>query len=126
MLNWGVEKIDERPVCGFEASAYQAKAPGKTLNAPGDKDASGKQVTLEDCQYWLVEAAGYLVQDRLFGPEVATYLHVIEHGFAGEVASVGKDIQNINDPRVKVEAHVAGFVQGGAFAEYLVIDHDLT
>ncbi|KAK1671886.1 hypothetical protein BDP55DRAFT_285122 [Colletotrichum godetiae] len=78
MLNWGVEKIDERPVCGFEASAYQAKAPGKTLNAPGDKDASGKQVTLENCQYWLVEAAGYLVQDRLFGPEVATYLHAIE------------------------------------------------
>ncbi|KAK1623373.1 hypothetical protein BDP81DRAFT_475659 [Colletotrichum phormii] len=89
MLNWGVEKIVKRPVCGFEASAYQAKAPGKTLNAADDKaghprclfanisiipampsecftnrddkDASGKKVTLEDCQTWLVEAAGYLV-----------------------------------------------------------------
>ncbi|KAK1671887.1 chaperonin 10-like protein [Colletotrichum godetiae] len=60
---------------------------------------------------------------------VAQEYCVIGSGFAGEVASVGKDIQNINDPRVKVGAHVAGFVQGacsvnnrpGAFAEYLNI-----
>lgn len=37
MLNWGVEKIDERPVCGFEACAYKPKAPGRTLNAVADK-----------------------------------------------------------------------------------------
>lgn len=37
MLNWGVEEIDERPVCGFEASVYKAKAPGKTLNVAEDK-----------------------------------------------------------------------------------------
>ncbi|KAL0765669.1 hypothetical protein CaCOL14_011893 [Colletotrichum acutatum] len=61
MLNRGVEEIDERPVCGFEATAYKAKAPGKTWNAAKDKDTSGKKVTVKDCQAWLVEAAGYLV-----------------------------------------------------------------
>ncbi|KXH37613.1 hypothetical protein CSAL01_05806 [Colletotrichum salicis] len=53
-------------------------------------------------------------------PIAAQEYRVIGSDFAGEVASVG--------------AHVAGFVQGarsvnyrpGAFAEYLVIDHDLT
>ncbi|KAI3551344.1 hypothetical protein CSPX01_01261 [Colletotrichum filicis] len=57
MLNWGVEESDERPVCGFEAS---------------------KKVTLKDCQTWLVEAADYLVEDRMFNPEVAVYLHAIK------------------------------------------------
>lgn len=42
------------------------------------KGTSGKKVTLEDCQTWLVEAAGYLVEDRMFSPEVAVYLHVIK------------------------------------------------
>ncbi|KAF4781494.1 hypothetical protein HER10_EVM0012717 [Colletotrichum scovillei] len=78
MLNWGVEEIDERPVCGFEASAYKAKAPEKTLNAAEDKDSSGKKVILKDCQTWLVEAAGYLVEDRMFSPEVSIYLHAIK------------------------------------------------
>ncbi|KAK1470787.1 hypothetical protein CCUS01_00902, partial [Colletotrichum cuscutae] len=102
MLNWGVEEIDSRPVCAFEACAYKAKAPGKTLNAAEDKvvrgafmqtsasampseyltnrsfkDTSGKKVTLKDCQTWLVDAADCLVEDRMFSSEVAVYLHAI-------------------------------------------------
>ncbi|KAK1623372.1 chaperonin 10-like protein [Colletotrichum phormii] len=69
-----------------------------------------------------------------YNPIAAQEYRVIGSDFAGEVASIGKDIQNIDDPRLKVGAHVAGFVQGacsvncrpGALAEYLVIDHDLT
>ncbi|KAK1470788.1 hypothetical protein CCUS01_00903 [Colletotrichum cuscutae] len=67
-------------------------------------------------------------------PIAAQEYRVIGSDFAGEVASVGTDIQNIDDPRVKIGTHVAGFVQGacsvnyrpGAFAEYVVIDYDLT
>ncbi|EXF85360.1 hypothetical protein CFIO01_02574 [Colletotrichum fioriniae PJ7] len=67
-------------------------------------------------------------------PIAAQEYRVVGSDFAGEVASVGTDIQNIDDPRIKIGAHVAGFVQGacsvnyrpGAFAEYVVIDHDLT
>jgi copper oxidase (laccase) domain-containing protein len=32
MLNNGVHKIDNRPVCAFEASAYKVQPPGKSLN----------------------------------------------------------------------------------------------
>ncbi|KAK0376585.1 hypothetical protein CLIM01_06064 [Colletotrichum limetticola] len=80
MLNWGVEEIDSRPVRAFEACAYKAKAPGKTLNAAEDnsfKDTLGKKVTLKDCQTWLVDAADCLVEDRMFSSEVAVYLHAI-------------------------------------------------
>ncbi|KAF2014361.1 GroES-like protein [Aaosphaeria arxii CBS 175.79] len=59
---------------------------------------------------------------------------VVGSDFAGEVAQVGKDLDGIDDPRVKIGARVAGFLQGansvnerpGAFAEYLVVDFDLT
>ncbi|KAG7045152.1 GroES-like protein [Colletotrichum scovillei] len=69
-----------------------------------------------------------------YKPIAAQEYRVIGSDFAGEVASVGKDIRDIDDPRVKVGARVAGFVQGacsvnyrpGAFAEYVVIDYDLT
>lgn len=33
--NYGKHEIDDKPVCGFEASAQKAKAPGETLNAVG-------------------------------------------------------------------------------------------
>ncbi|KXH25657.1 hypothetical protein CNYM01_07202 [Colletotrichum nymphaeae SA-01] len=69
-----------------------------------------------------------------YKPIAAQEYRVIGSDFAGEVASIGKDIRDIDDPRVKVGARVAGFVQGacsvnyrpGAFAEYVVIDYDLT
>ncbi|KAK1523897.1 uncharacterized protein CCOS01_08984 [Colletotrichum costaricense] len=140
MLNWGVEEIDERPVCGFEASAYKAKAPGKTLNAVEDKDQS---VAVQDIPapepgpreiLVRVRAVALNHVDALYTnkPIAAQEYRVVGSDFAGEVASVGTDIQNIDDPRVKIGTHVAGFVQGGQlnnpgpFAEYVVIDYDLT
>ena len=36
MFNNGKRKVDDTPVCGFEASAYKVKAPEKTLNAVDD------------------------------------------------------------------------------------------
>lgn len=36
MLNDGEYKIDNAPVCLFEKSAYEVKAPGKTLNSISD------------------------------------------------------------------------------------------
>ncbi|TWU71227.1 hypothetical protein ED733_001168 [Metarhizium rileyi] len=37
MFNDGVHKIDTLPVCAFEASLYNVKAPGKSLNNVDDK-----------------------------------------------------------------------------------------
>lgn len=36
MLNDGEYKVDNAPVCGFEGSAYEIKAPGKSLNTISD------------------------------------------------------------------------------------------
>lgn len=36
MLNGGEYKIDNVPVCDFEGSAYEVKAPGKSLNTISD------------------------------------------------------------------------------------------
>lgn len=36
MFNDGEYKIDHMPVCGFERSAYEIKAPGKILNTIRD------------------------------------------------------------------------------------------
>lgn len=40
-------------------------------------------------------------------------LRVVGSDFAGEVQGVGEDIRTLQDPRVKMGARVAGFVQGG-------------
>lgn len=37
MLNNGIHKTDNAPVCGFEASVYKVKAPEKSLNTTDDK-----------------------------------------------------------------------------------------
>ncbi|KAK2024032.1 hypothetical protein LX32DRAFT_570559 [Colletotrichum zoysiae] len=78
MFNNGVDKIDTVPVCGFEASAHKAKAPEKTLNAIEEMTSKGKKISQKNCQTWLVESADCLVQDRIFNPEVAAYLHAIK------------------------------------------------
>ncbi|KAF3811722.1 Trans-enoyl reductase lepG [Colletotrichum gloeosporioides] len=59
---------------------------------------------------------------------------VIGSDFSGEVVKVGEGLDVVDDTRVQIGARVAGFVQGacsvnlrpGAFAEYIVIGHDLT
>ncbi|KAF7865545.1 uncharacterized protein EAF02_009968 [Botrytis sinoallii] len=95
------EDVDmyRRTVCAFEKSRY----PGKTLNSvedetfvfyplspkqltlnphhtstilthPGSpKTNPGKKITQKDCQSWLVGAADHLVQDGIFGPEIAGF-----------------------------------------------------
>ncbi|KAG9229470.1 hypothetical protein BJ875DRAFT_474749 [Amylocarpus encephaloides] len=78
MLNDGKRKIDNAPVCDFEASAYKIKAPGKTLNVANDKVTSGKRITQRNCQTWIVKSADQLVEDHIFSKEVAAYLHAIE------------------------------------------------
>ncbi|KAE8340205.1 hypothetical protein BDV24DRAFT_175485 [Aspergillus arachidicola] len=82
MMNNGVFKLDDVPVCGFEASVYKVKAPEKSLNtvtetaiAEGQK---GQKVNQRNCQTWIVESADQLVRDGIFNQEVATYLHAIE------------------------------------------------
>ncbi|OAL42983.1 GroES-like protein [Pyrenochaeta sp. DS3sAY3a] len=67
-------------------------------------------------------------------PMAAQELRTIGSDFAGVVARIGSDLADASDPRAKVGARVAGFVQGansvnerpGAFAEYLITDYDLT
>ncbi|KAK2005650.1 hypothetical protein LZ32DRAFT_596812 [Colletotrichum eremochloae] len=78
MLNHGKQKIDTKPVCGFEISTHKAKAPEKTLNSAEDMTKRGRKITQKNCQSWAVEAADFLVQDRIFNSEVADYLHVIK------------------------------------------------
>ncbi|KAK1147829.1 hypothetical protein N8T08_000342 [Aspergillus melleus] len=59
---------------------------------------------------------------------------VVGTDFAGVVERIGKDLKGLEDPRVRIGARVAGFVQGansandrpGAYAEYVVSDYDLT
>ncbi|KAB8223467.1 hypothetical protein BDV33DRAFT_200445 [Aspergillus novoparasiticus] len=82
MMNNGLFKLDDVPVCGFEASVYKVKAPEKSLNtvtesaiAEGQK---GQKVNQRNCQTWIVESADQLVRDGIFNQEVATYLHAIE------------------------------------------------
>ncbi|KAI2078873.1 hypothetical protein LOZ36_006791 [Ophidiomyces ophidiicola] len=78
MFNNGNFKINNGPVCGFEASAYKVKAPGKTLNAANDMAASGKKIIQRNCQTWIVESANQLVKDYIFSWDVAIYLHTIK------------------------------------------------
>ncbi|KAJ5770263.1 uncharacterized protein N7511_002314 [Penicillium nucicola] len=59
---------------------------------------------------------------------------VVGTDFAGLVETIGEDLKYLEDPRVKIGARVAGFVQGanstnerpGAYAEYVLTDYDLT
>ncbi|PWY91834.1 hypothetical protein BO94DRAFT_461712 [Aspergillus sclerotioniger CBS 115572] len=73
ILNNGQYKIDNDPVCGFEASAHKVKAPGKSLNT-----TDSKKVTQRNCQTWIVESADQLVRDNIFDKDVADYLHAIQ------------------------------------------------
>lgn len=59
-------------------------------------------------------------------PIAAQEYRVVGSDFAGEVASVGTDIQNIDDPRIKIGAHVAGFVQGGQSNTSQLLNRSLT
>ncbi|KAG2412997.1 hypothetical protein HFD88_010556 [Aspergillus terreus] len=80
-LQWVGHELfgDDNPKPGFEASACKVEAPGKTLNAVDDIAApTGRKVKLRNCQTWIVESADQLVEDGIFRPEVAGYLHAIE------------------------------------------------
>ncbi|KAF7923482.1 uncharacterized protein EAE97_010920 [Botrytis byssoidea] len=66
-----------RTVCAFEKSVRKAEVPGKTLNSVRDEINPGKRITQKDCQSWLVGAADHLVQDGIFGPEIAGFLHAV-------------------------------------------------
>jgi NADPH:quinone reductase-like Zn-dependent oxidoreductase len=46
-------------------------------------------------------------------PVAAQDYRVLGSDFAGTIARVGKDIENLPDQRVKIGTRVAGFVQGG-------------
>ncbi|KAM0243969.1 hypothetical protein ACHAP5_006732 [Fusarium lateritium] len=67
-------------------------------------------------------------------PLAAQEKRVLGSDFAGEVAQVGSDLADVDDPRTKIGARVSGFLQGansvndrpGAFAELLTIEYDLT
>lgn len=52
-------------------------------------------------------------------PLAAQEKRVVGSDFAGEVVQVGKDLEHIDDPRVKKGARVAGFLQGGALSKNL-------
>ncbi|KAJ5343376.1 uncharacterized protein N7506_003200 [Penicillium brevicompactum] len=79
MFNSGQYKVDQTPVCYFEASAHKVKVPEKTLRAVDDKVTSApSRLTQRNCQTWIVESADQLVRDRIFGSEVAAYVHSIK------------------------------------------------
>ncbi|OAA35527.1 hypothetical protein NOR_07912 [Metarhizium rileyi] len=78
MFNDGVHKIDTLPVCAFEASLYNVKAPGKSLNNVDDKGASRKKITQRNCQTWITESADQLALDGIFTQTVVAYLRDIE------------------------------------------------
>ncbi|CAG8139100.1 unnamed protein product [Penicillium salamii] len=79
MFNSGQYKVDQTPVCYFEASAHKVKVPEKTLRAVDDKVTSApSRLTQRNCQTWVVESADQLVRDRIFGSEVAAYVHSIK------------------------------------------------
>lgn len=64
-----------------------------------------------------VEAVGLNAVDvmNVDHPLALQESRVVGTDFAGEVARVGEDIKILQDPRVKIGARVAGFVQGGRF-----------
>lgn len=78
MLNNGTSTLDNKPACAFEASAYKAKPPTKSLNAVDDVEMRGRPVKQRNCQTWIVEAAAYLVHDGIITEEVVAYLNAIK------------------------------------------------
>ncbi|KAI1171226.1 hypothetical protein F4777DRAFT_591402 [Nemania sp. FL0916] len=78
MLNNGTCMLDNEPACAFEASAYKAKPPIKSLNAVNDPATRGVPVEQRNCQTWIVEAAAHLVDDGIMSKEVAAYLNAIK------------------------------------------------
>ncbi|KAK4073141.1 uncharacterized protein Triagg1_5421 [Trichoderma aggressivum f. europaeum] len=50
---------------------------------------------------------------------------IIGTDFAGVIAGVGPDLGSSSDLRAKIGTRVAGFHQGGAFAEYITAPYDL-
>ena len=52
--------------------------PLHLLTYPSSKNHLGKKIIQKDCQSWLVEAADHLVQDGIFDPEVAGFLHAVK------------------------------------------------
>ncbi|KAL7793741.1 GroES-like protein [Trichoderma ceciliae] len=50
---------------------------------------------------------------------------IIGTDFAGIVTAVGPGLSSSSDLRVKIGARIAGFHQGGAFAEYITAPYDL-
>ncbi|GAD99170.1 hypothetical protein NFIA_009090 [Paecilomyces variotii No. 5] len=82
MLNNGVYKVDDYPICGLEASACKVKAPAKSLNAIDASDTQtsniGKKIEQRHCQTWIVESAAQLAKDGLFSKEVVDYLHAVK------------------------------------------------
>ncbi|PWY69634.1 hypothetical protein BO94DRAFT_421845, partial [Aspergillus sclerotioniger CBS 115572] len=80
IFNDGVEKIDYRPVCGFEEMLYGVEVPGKTLNSVADggeemgKGRARRRVVQRDCQTWIVESADRLVREGVVGREGAEFV----------------------------------------------------
>ncbi|KAB8228937.1 uncharacterized protein BDW43DRAFT_289834 [Aspergillus alliaceus] len=69
MLNNGTFKLDNVPVCTFEASAHKVKVPEKSLNTVNDATISERKIS---------QKVDQLVKDQIFSQEVATYLRAIE------------------------------------------------
>ncbi|KGO50398.1 hypothetical protein PEX1_016530 [Penicillium expansum] len=78
MLNDGEYKIDNAPVCRFERSTYEIKAPGKSLNTISEGAKPRMKVIHRDCQTWIVESADQLHRDNILNNEVVAYLHAIQ------------------------------------------------
>ncbi|KGO42646.1 hypothetical protein PEXP_025170 [Penicillium expansum] len=78
MLNDGEYKIDNAPVCRFERSTYEIKAPGKSLNTIIEGAKPRMKVIHRDCQTWIVESADQLHRDNILNNEVVAYLHAIQ------------------------------------------------
>ena len=50
-------------------------------------------------------------------------MRVVGTDFAGVVEKIGDDLRHLQDPRVKIGAHVAGFAQGGEHVFSSNIEH---
>ena len=80
MLNNHIHVRDDKPVCGFEASAMKVSAPGPSLNTVTGNSScqSGRKVNQRNCQTWIVEAADQLRGDGIFTSETVAYLRAIQ------------------------------------------------
>ncbi|GKZ21900.1 hypothetical protein AbraIFM66951_007331 [Aspergillus brasiliensis] len=109
----------------FRPSSQHLTVEDVTVPVPGPK-----QILIK------VEAVALNTVDvmNLDRPIALQDTRVVGTDFAGVVERIGEDLKTLGDPRVKIGARVAGFVQGansandrpGAYAEYVVADFDLT